>query len=107
MSAPDVFQHVNVDKRVTPAADIAVIVLEKFDPGSEPLPLGPLPRKFDLLAGNIECSHLNAVVAGHVEGQCAPSTAGFDHGFHGPQPKLPANQVELCRLFAFEGGSFV
>src|ERR1022692_3949506 len=65
----NMLQHADRKKDVVAADDIAVVVLDEFDPPRESLRAGAVPGVVDLFLGDIEGAHLGAVATGDVKSE--------------------------------------
>jgi GH15 family glucan-1,4-alpha-glucosidase len=98
-----VLEHAHGHERVAGSTDVPVVVLHELHPTREPLLLRCLPGVLHLFTGDVERTHGDAVVAGHVERQRTPATASLDHVFPGAQIELGADVFELGDLRLLQG----
>src|SRR5208337_152841 len=97
-----VLDHSKGDECVEAATNIAIVILNKLDLGREALFRRFCPRKHNLFVRNVECLDPHTIMFGHIQRQCAPATTSLDHGLTRLQPKLLADQIELCSLGFFQ-----
>src|SRR5207245_2078730 len=94
----DVLQHAHGHEHVVGAADVAVVVLHEFHATFEALLPRALARVADLLGRDVERAHFHPVVAGHVQGQCAPPAPRLHDRLARAQADLAADVLELGHL---------
>ncbi len=106
---PDVLQHADRDEGVVLAGDVAVIVEHVLDAVVQPLAGRLRAGVLDLLPGDVECAHADAVFPGHVTRQTTPATAEFHDPLAGLKRELATDVFELrqLRLFERQVGLFV
>ena len=99
----DVLQHADRGEDVELAANRPIVVLDELDARLQPLGLGVLAGRADLLAGDVIGLHVDAVMPRHVKGQCPPAASRLDHRFSRLEPELAADQFHLGHLRFFQG----
>src|SRR5208283_5753035 len=90
-----VFQHSYRNKGITLRADIAVIILDEFDPVIESDFHRAPPGPQDLFMRVAHGPYQRAIIFRHVHGQRAPSAYNVYDTLAGLQIDLPADVIHL------------